>query len=37
MALRMSKLGVKGVVASGRVRDVEELNEVDLPVSTIIS
>ena len=33
MALRMSKLGAKGVVVSGRVRDFEELNDTSLPVT----
>lgn len=33
MALRMKVLGVKGVVVSGRVRDLEELKETELPVS----
>lgn len=33
MALRMSVLGAKGVVAYGRVRDIEELRETGLPVS----
>lgn len=33
MALRMKVLGVKGIVAVGRVRDVEELGSLGLPVS----
>ena len=33
MALRMSKLGAKGVIVSGRVRDIEELNDTGLPVN----
>jgi regulator of RNase E activity RraA len=32
MALRMSVVGARGVVAWGRVRDVEELRETGLPV-----
>ena len=32
IASRMSKLGAKGLVVSGRVRDVEELQSLDLPV-----
>ena len=35
MALRMSKLRAKAAVVSGRVRDVEELNDVGMPVVTI--
>lgn len=33
MGLRMKVLGVKGVVAVGRVRDVDELKSTGLPVS----
>lgn len=33
MAARMSYLGVKGVVANGRVRDLAELSSSGLPVS----
>ena len=33
MALRMSVIGAEGVIAWGRVRDVEELKETGLPVS----
>lgn len=33
MALRMSVVGAEGVIAWGRVRDVEELRETGLPVS----
>ena len=33
MALRMMVLNAKGVVVSGRVRDVVELGETGLPVS----
>ncbi|MCJ1313385.1 hypothetical protein MMC25_007063 [Agyrium rufum] len=32
MALRMKKLGAKGVVVSGRVRDMEELEETGLTI-----
>lgn len=33
MALRISKLGVKGVCVDGRVRDVKQLKEtLDMPV-----
>jgi len=35
MALRMKVIGAKGVVAYGRVRDVDELRETELPVSLI--
>lgn len=34
MALRMKVLDVKGIVTNGRVRDVAELQEIGLPVST---
>jgi regulator of RNase E activity RraA len=34
MALRMKKRGVKGCVVDGRVRDLEELKNCGLPVST---
>lgn len=33
MGLRMKVLGVKGIVAVGRVRDVDELRSTGLPVS----
>ena len=33
MGLRMKVLGVKGIVAVGRVRDVDELKSTGLPVS----
>jgi regulator of RNase E activity RraA len=36
MALRMDVLGSKGVVAYGRVRDIEELRETGLPVSVFL-
>ena len=32
MALRMSKLGAKAVVVSGRVRDIDELQAVGMPI-----
>ena len=32
MALRMSKLGAKAVVVSGRVRDMDELHEIGMPI-----
>jgi len=32
MALRMSMIGVKGIVSHGRVRDVEELRETGLAI-----
>ena len=34
MALRAQVLGAKGIIVSGRVRDVEELESTGLPVST---
>lgn len=37
MALRMKVLGLKGIVAVGRVRDVEELRATGLPVSALPS
>jgi regulator of RNase E activity RraA len=37
MALRMKVLNAKGVVVSGRVRDVVELGETGLPVSASVS
>jgi len=33
MALRMKVIGAKGVVVHGRVRDLDELRETELPVS----
>ena len=33
MALRMKVRGVLGCVVGGRVRDIEELEKVELPVS----
>lgn len=35
MGLRMKVLGVKGIVAVGRVRDVDELSSTGLPVSAL--
>jgi len=35
MALRMKVIGAKGVVAYGRVRDLDELRETELPVSFV--
>ncbi len=36
MALRMKVLNARGVVVSGRVRDVEELSATGLPVSSTV-
>lgn len=35
MALRMKVLGVKGIVVAGRVRDLVELQNTELPVSSV--
>lgn len=36
MAARMSYLGVKGVIVNGRVRDIRELRESNLPVCGLL-
>jgi len=36
MAARMKALGVRGIVADGRVRDLETLGSLGLPVSGLL-